>query len=160
MIGMIGIIVQDSEIKNTTQILREIKPGEKYLVRFLNDPPFSRVVATEEIQQWVLFPNQKEANNWVAGSRQQKMELPPETPKPPKPEGANGSGKKAEPTDEPSGSEPENPEDKTDEPVIEPAKPVVPSAVSIPGGRGYDSIPGGVGHGDKSSKEKDKEENQ
>lgn len=128
MLGMIGIIVQNNEIKNTTQILQVVKPGDKFLVRFLNPPAFSRVCLTEEIQQWLLFQNQDEANAWVAGSKQQQMELPAETSKP---RGSNGSGKKAEATNEPSESGPEKPEDETDDPVIEPAEPVEQIATSV-----------------------------
>ncbi len=65
MLNMIGIIVGDNQIKNTIQIIQEVKPGEKYLVKFLTAPVFSRVCTVEEIQTWLLFQNQDEANKWV-----------------------------------------------------------------------------------------------
>ena len=71
MIGMVGVVIQNDVILNTVNIMQEIKPGEKYLCRFLNPPAFQRVVAVEEIQQWLLFQNEKEGRAWVDANSQQ-----------------------------------------------------------------------------------------
>lgn len=122
MLGMLGIIVKNSQIQNTTQIIQEIKLGEKYLVRFLNPPAFNRVCNTEEIQQWLLFQDQAEANAWVETSQQPPPEAtapeaaPPTAP--PAPTGKNGAG---EPTPE---SDIEGGDESPETPVVIPAKPV------------------------------------
>lgn len=95
MLGMIAIIVQNNELKNTCQIMKEIKPGEKYLVRFLSAPAFSRVCTVDEIQQWLLFQNQDEANAWVKSSRTPPPESQP--PAPPAAAGGNGVGEDTPP---------------------------------------------------------------
>lgn len=75
-----------SEIVNTTQILDEVAPG-KWLVTFMNAPPFQRVVNVEEVQQWMVFPNQEAANNWVEGNKaaptQDQLPLDPAPTDPP-----------------------------------------------------------------------------
>lgn len=136
MLGMMGIIVKNNQIQNTIQILQEIKPGEKFLCRFLNTPSFSRVCQVEEIQQWLLFQDQDEANNWVASSQQP----PPEATAPtPPPAGGNGAVNKA---DAAEGSEPEGQDETTDEkpPAIVPAAPVpTPTTAPTPA---KDTLPG------------------
>ena len=97
MLGMLGIIVQNNEIKNTTQILQVVTPGERYLVRFLNPPAFSRVCGVEEIQGWLLFTTQEEANAWVKASTNQPQQgdLPlgkPPVPSDPPAAKPNGNG--------------------------------------------------------------------
>ena len=128
MLGMLGIIVQNNEIKNTIQIMQEIKLGEKYLVKFLNAPTFNRVCNTEEIQTWLLFATQEEANSWVASSQK-----PPPEATAPAGAGKNGAGegipaKNLSPDDGDGAPYPPEVEDD-DEPVpaeIIPAQPVVP----------------------------------
>ena len=104
MINMIGIIVGDNQIKNTAQIIQVVKPGEKYLVKFLTAPVFSRVCTVEEIQTWLLFQNQDEANKWVV-ARSSTDAPPGNEPVPPKKaiEGVipgNGQKKSAQKGDE------------------------------------------------------------
>ena len=80
MIGMVGVVIQNDVIVNTTNIMQVVKPGETYLCRFLNPPAFQRVVPIEEIQNWILFQNQKEAEAWVQSNSQQPTPPPPPTP--------------------------------------------------------------------------------
>jgi len=68
MLGMLGVIVQNNSITNTTQILQEVEPGKRYLVKFCNEPAFNRVCQIEEIQGWLLFQNQAELNVWIQKS--------------------------------------------------------------------------------------------
>ena len=92
MIGMVGVVIENNVIMNTTNIQREVKPGEKYLVRFLNPPQFSRVCNIEEIQQWLLFASQQEGQAWIDANSQQPQPQPP-TPPPETPEPqTNGNG--------------------------------------------------------------------
>lgn len=92
MKGMFGFIIQDNTLVNSVQIQQEVKQGEKYLVQFLNDPTFSRVVSVEEIQTWLLFQNQQMANNWLVKNQPAPQTAPPppppqeETPPPPQDE--------------------------------------------------------------------------
>lgn len=84
MKGMFGFIIRDNTLINSVNILSEVKPGEKFLVQFLNDPTFSRVVDVEEIQSWLLFQNQQLAGNWMAKNQPPPAaETPPEDPPPP-----------------------------------------------------------------------------
>lgn len=83
MKGMFGFIIRDNALINSVNILSEVKPGEKYLVQFLNDPTFSRVVDVEEIQSWLLFQNQQLAGNWMAKNQPPAPPPPPEDPPPP-----------------------------------------------------------------------------
>ena len=75
MLGFFGIVLNKNTIANTAQIIQEIKPGEKYLVSFLNPPPSMRVVNIEEIQMWLLFPDKESGEAWVAANSQQEMDL-------------------------------------------------------------------------------------
>ncbi len=73
MLGMIGIIINDkNQIVNTTQITNVVKAGEMYLCRFLNDPPFNKICTVDEIQGWILFEGQDDANHWVKMSQAPK----------------------------------------------------------------------------------------
>lgn len=81
MKGMFGFIIRDNTLINSVNILSEVKPGEKYLVQFLNDPTFSRVVDVEEVQSWLLFQNQQLAANWMA--KNQPPQAPADEPPPP-----------------------------------------------------------------------------
>jgi len=81
MLGMFGIIIQDDSVQNTVRITQEVKAGEKYMVQFLGDPQFARVCQVEEIQTWLLFPNQKAADNWLQKSvMPSKPAIPSEVP--------------------------------------------------------------------------------
>jgi len=82
MKGMFGFIIRDNALINSVNILSEVKPGEKFLVQFLNDPSFSRVVDVEEIQSWLLFQNQQVAANWM-GKNQTPPAPPGDEPPPP-----------------------------------------------------------------------------
>jgi len=149
MLGMLGIIVKNNQIKNTTQILQIVKPGELYLVKFLNLPVFSRVCTTEEIQTWLLFDTQDEANAWVESSKQP-------------PPGAQGPGKLSAvapttpPAAKPNGSDNDLPDEGTDdpdpEPEITPATPVDASRFERPG---PSSEPNPGGHPDGPDPTKD-----
>jgi hypothetical protein len=105
MKGMFGFIIRDNTLINSVNILQEVKPGEKYLVQFLNDPTFSRVVDVEEVQSWLLFQNQQIAANWMAKNQ---PPAPPADEPPPPPPG-----------DEPPGDEPPPPpaDDETPPPI-------------------------------------------
>jgi hypothetical protein len=130
MLGMMGIIVKNSKIQNTIQILQEIKPGEKFLCRFLNSPVFSRVCEVEEIQNWLLFQDQDEANAWVASSAGPRPEEASAPALPPAAAGGNGALNENDAADP---SEPEKLEERTDEkpaPII-PAAPV-PTPTTAP----------------------------
>ncbi len=83
MIGMYGYILENNQLVNSIQIKKEVKAGEKYLVHFLGDPQFVRVVQIEEIQSWLLFPDQNMANIWLAKNLKQ-AEPPPEPPPEPR----------------------------------------------------------------------------
>ena len=96
MIGMVGVVIENNVIMNTTSIQREVKAGEKYLVRFLNPPQFSRVCNIEEIQNWLLFANQQEGQAWIDANAQQPQPGamppgPPPQPETPEPKD-NGNG--------------------------------------------------------------------
>jgi hypothetical protein len=82
MKGMFGFIIKEGALVNSVQIQQEVKPGEKYLVQFLNDPTFSRVVQIEEIQSWLLFQNQQLAQNWMSKNQSPPATPPEETPPP------------------------------------------------------------------------------
>lgn len=110
MLGMIGVIVQNNVLKNTVQISQVVTPGEKYLVRFLNPPSFNRVCTVDEIQTWLLFNTQEEANTWVAQSQGPQpgaqvpgkpSESPPSTPPDAKPNGNDSDPRDAKTEDEP-----------------------------------------------------------
>lgn len=145
MLGMLGIIVKNNQIMNTTQILQVVKPGETYLVKFLNPPVFNRVCTTEEIQTWLLFATQEDANAWVAASS---------GPAPGKetqaPAGKNGVGEDTPGKDLSPGDEKEltHPDDDTPEGAeIIAAKPVTEAEVKkllepdISGGKHPDTNP-------------------
>ncbi len=83
MRGMFGFIIKDGVLVNSIQVQQEVKQGEKYLVQFMNDPTFSRVVQVEEIQTWLLFQTQQLAANWMAKSQEQPPAPPQEDPPPP-----------------------------------------------------------------------------
>lgn len=95
MKGMFGFIIRDNALVNSVSILSEVKPGEKFLVQFLNDPTFSRVVDVEEIQSWLLFQNQQLASNWMA--KNQPPPQPPEPTGPPPPPGVESPKGEAPP---------------------------------------------------------------
>jgi len=123
MLGMLGVIVQNNVLKNTVQISQVVTPGEKYLVRFLNPPAFSRVCGVEEIATWLLFATQEEANTFVAQSSgpQPGAQVPgkPSESPPPTPPAAKPNGNDSDPRDA-----------KTeDEPALPSAEPVSPAAV-------------------------------
>lgn len=82
MKGMFGFIIKEGALVNSVQIQQEVKQGEKYLVQFLNDPTFSRVVQIEEIQSWLLFQNQQIAQNWMSKNQAPPPAPPEETPPP------------------------------------------------------------------------------
>lgn len=105
MKGMFGFIIRDNALINSVHILSEVKPGEKFLVQFMNDPTFSRVVDVEEIQSWLLFQNQQLAANWMA-----KNQTPPPQEDPPPP---------GDETPPPPGDEtpPPPPKDETPPPI-------------------------------------------
>ncbi len=77
MLGHFGIIIRNNTIQNTAQITQEIQPGQKYMVSFLNEPPFMRICDIEEIQGWLLFPNKESGEKWIAGNAQQQMPMDP-----------------------------------------------------------------------------------
>jgi hypothetical protein len=90
--------VVNNAIQNTVQIVQEIEKGKRYLVQFMNKPSFHRVCQVEELQGWLLFPEQKELNAWI----QAQAGAPP----PPKgdgkatakkPEGKRGGTRKRSP---------------------------------------------------------------
>ena len=103
MIGMVGIMIQNNTIVNTVQILQQVREGEKYLCKFLNEPTFSRVVNVDEIQQWLLFDSMDEGNAWIAARRE------PTEPPPPPP------GDTPEPQDNGEGTPEETPDDQPDD---------------------------------------------
>lgn len=65
MLGFVGIVVVNNAIQNTVLIKQEIEKGKRYLVEFMNTPKFHRVCSIEEVQGWLLFPEQKELNAWI-----------------------------------------------------------------------------------------------
>lgn len=94
MLGFVGIVVVNNAIQNTVMIKQEIEKGKRYLVQFMNNPGFHRVCSIEEIQGWLLFPEQKELNAWI----QSQAGAPP-----PKGDGKAGA-KKNEPEGKQSGT--------------------------------------------------------
>jgi hypothetical protein len=133
MLGMMGIIVKNSKIQNTIQILQEIKPGEKFLCRFLNSPVFSRVCEVDEIQSWLLFQDQDEANAWVASSAGPRPEEATAPALPPAAAGGNGALNENDAADP---SEPEKPAEITEDkpaPIV-PAAPM-PTPTTAPDGK-------------------------
>jgi len=92
MLGFVGIVVVNNAIQNTVMIKQEIEKGKRYLVQFMNNPGFHRVCSIEEIQGWLLFPEQKELNAWI----QTQSGAPPlgdGTQGPPKGDGKAGAKK-------------------------------------------------------------------
>jgi hypothetical protein len=84
-----------NEIANTVRVGEEVVPG-KWLATFLNPPPFQRVVNVEEIQQWMVFPNQAAADNWVRSSSAEppeQAELPITDPDDDDADCGDGSGR-------------------------------------------------------------------
>jgi hypothetical protein len=86
MLGFVGIIVVNNAIQNTVQIVQEIERGKRYMVKFMNTPSFHRVCSIEEVQGWLLFPEEKDLNAWV----QSQAGAPP----PPKGDGGKAGAKK------------------------------------------------------------------
>ena len=92
------IITRDQDgttsISNTTNIVDMVGP-DKWLVSFLNSPPFQRVVTIDEIQQWIIFPSQEAANNWIQGNSTQPVqdELPIVDPDDDQADAGDGTGR-------------------------------------------------------------------
>jgi len=103
MLGMLGVIVANNKLTNTVQIIEEVEPGKRYLVKFMNEPVFNRVCQVEEVQSWLLFSSQEELNVWI----QKSSGAPPPGSVPPEGGGKAGAKKpegKQKPTRKRSGA--------------------------------------------------------
>lgn len=66
------ILGKDGKPANHGEILREIT-SSKYLCHFAATPSYSRVCDIEEVQNWLLFPDDTRMNAFILALRRQEM---------------------------------------------------------------------------------------
>lgn len=74
MQGMRFLILGESGPVNHGVIVQRIT-DEKYLCTFARKPSSSRLVTTDEITQWNLFPNDESMNNFILELQQGELTL-------------------------------------------------------------------------------------